>query len=108
MIIYALKTCDTCRKAIKAVTESGLDFKLVDIRSDGIARDDLAKFYTALGDALINRSSTTWRGLTPEEQGSDPVSLLVDHPTLMKRPLIDIDGTYYLGWKADVQAAVLG
>jgi arsenate reductase-like glutaredoxin family protein len=34
--------------------------------------------------------------------------LLSQNPTVMKRPVIDQDGALYLGWKADVQAALKG
>lgn len=104
MKIYGLKTCDTCRKAIKALPEA----EFVDVRADGLpdaVRDAaLAQF----GDALINTRSTTWRGLDEAERAGTPEALLAAHPTLMKRPLIVADDEMYLGWTKDVQAAVLG
>ncbi len=38
MLIYGLKNCDTCRKAIKALP----DAQLVDVRKDGVPADVLA------------------------------------------------------------------
>jgi arsenate reductase-like glutaredoxin family protein len=46
--------------------------------------------------------------LSEAERARDPLALLADHPTLMKRPLIDDGGTLYLGWGKDIQAALLG
>ena len=57
----------------------------------------------------MNRSSTTWRGLSEDQRARDPLALLAEHPALMKRPLIVADdGTLHLGWDKDVQAALLG
>ncbi|WP_417239591.1 arsenate reductase family protein [Celeribacter halophilus] len=102
-VIYGIKTCDTCRKAAKA-----LAVDLHDIRANPISREQLERFYQNFGDALVNTRSTTWRGLSEAERGRDPLDLLTDHPTLMKRPVIEKDGMLYLGWGKDVQAAVLG
>jgi arsenate reductase-like glutaredoxin family protein len=108
MRIYCLKTCDTCKKAISALRAAGHDPELTDVRADGLSEAQLRKFMGVFGEALVNRSSATWRGLSEAERGRDPVALLADHPTLMKRPVIEADGRFYLGWKADVQAALLG
>lgn len=58
------------------------------------------------GDALVNTRSTTWRGLSEQERARAPDALLAEHPPLMKRPLIDADGTLYLGWTKDTQSAL--
>lgn len=105
MTLYGLKTCDTCRKAIKALP--GVAF--VDVRGAGVPADLLARAHATFGDRLVNRSSTTWRGLSEDQRAGDPLALLAEHPALMKRPLIVADdGALYLGWDKDVQAALLG
>ena len=108
MKVYALKTCDTCRRAIAEIKAAGHTPKVTDVRADGISAADRARFLGAFGDALINRSSATWRGLSEEERARDAADLLADHPTLMKRPVIEAGGKLYLGWKPDVKQAVLG
>ncbi len=108
MRFYGLKSCDTCRKAQKALVAAGHAPEVVDVRTDGVPASELARFHQAFGDALINTRSTTWRGLSDEERSAPPLSLLQAHPTLMKRPVIDRDGTLYLGWDKSVQAALIG
>lgn len=104
MTLYGLKTCDTCRKALKAL--NGVDF--VDVRADGVPADVLALAHATFGDRLVNKASTTWRGLSEDARARGPLELLRAHPSLMKRPLIvAADGTMYLGWGKDVQAALL-
>ncbi|MEO0772484.1 MAG: ArsC/Spx/MgsR family protein [Pseudomonadota bacterium] len=104
MTLYGLKTCDTCRKALKALGNP--DF--VDVRADGVPDDVLTRALEVFGADLLNTRSTTWRGLSEDERVRAPLDLLQAHPTLMKRPLIAQDGQMYLGWKKDVQDQLLG
>ena len=107
MILYGLKTCDTCRKARQAAEKAGKNVTFVDVRDVPLARVHLQRFYDAFGDALVNKKSTTWRGLSEVERAEDPIMLLESHPTLMKRPVID-GAELTLGWGADVQKLHLG
>ncbi|WP_425098799.1 ArsC/Spx/MgsR family protein [Tropicibacter sp. S64] len=102
MILYGLKTCDTCRKARKAL--NGVQF--MDVREDGVPSEVLRVALDRFGDKLLNTRSTTWRDLPEAERGRAPLDLLAIHPTLMKRPLIVSGETMILGWdKAAQQAA---
>lgn len=102
MEIYGLKTCDTCRKAVKALPQA----RFVDVRADGVPSDVIGAALAIFGDKLVNTRSTTWRGLSDAERQDAPEALLAAHPTLMKRPLIDDGGTLYLGWTKDVQTCL--
>ena len=108
MRFFGLKSCDTCRKALKALAAAGHSPQVIDVRADGVSDADRAAIIAQFGDAAINRASTTWRGLTDAEKDADPADLLAAHPTLMKRPVIEVDGAWTIGWKADVQAKYLG
>ncbi len=103
MQLYGLKTCDTCRKALKSL--EGAAF--VDVRADGVSDALLETALDRFGEALVNTRSTTWRGLSEAERASDPLTLLKTYPTLMKRPLIvDADGQMHLGWSAATRTAL--
>ncbi|MDO6480372.1 ArsC/Spx/MgsR family protein [Shimia thalassica] len=102
MRLYGLKNCDTCRKALKTLN----DVEFVDVRADGVPVEVLEKAFAAFGSALVNTRSTTWRGLTEEERAKPALDLLAEHPTLMKRPLIERDGEFFLGWTTDVQSTL--
>lgn len=104
MEIYGLKTCDTCRKAAKALPEA----QLVDIRNDPLPETLRAKALDRFGAALVNRRSTTWRGLSEEQRARPAETLLALHPALMKRPLIVAGDAMYLGWDGETRAALLG
>ena len=103
MKLYGLKNCDSCRKAIRQISATGQEITLIDVRADGVSPDDLARFHTEFGDALVNTRSTTWRGLSETERTEPPLELLAKHPSLMKRPVIDTGTSLTLGWSKDVQ-----
>lgn len=107
MKIWALKNCDTCRKAVKILSTIDSNLKVTDVRADGVAPLDLKRFFEEFGLGLVNQRSTTWRGLSLLEREDDPLELLAAHPTLMKRPVIEADGKLYLGWGKEVQGAFL-
>ncbi|MBJ3762739.1 arsenate reductase [Maribius pontilimi] len=106
MTLYGLKTCDTCRKALKSLRDAGHDVVFHDVRADGLPRETLERFHADLGEELMNKRSSTWRQLGDSAHGQDVISLISQYPAVMKRPVID-DGTrLYLGWTKDVQAAL--
>lgn len=107
MKFYSLKSCDTCRKALKSLAAAGIAPDVIDLRAEGIAPADLASIIATFGDSAINRTSTTWRALPDDQRGLDPAALIAAHPTLLKRPAIQTDQGWTLGWKPDVQARYL-
>jgi len=109
MKIYHLKTCDTCRKAIKALKAAGHDPVLHDVRADGLDMQTVETLEAALGyEVLVNKKSTTWRGLSDDAKLSlsreTAIPLLVENPTLLKRPVIEHNGSLTIGWTKTVQA----
>jgi arsenate reductase-like glutaredoxin family protein len=106
MELLGLKACDTCRKAAKALEAAGKAVDFRDVRDDPLPQADLAALHEVFGEALVNRRSTTWRGLSEDERAGDPVDLLQAHPTLMKRPVIRDGNVVYLGWTKETKAAL--
>lgn len=102
MRLYGLKTCDTCRKALKSLP----DAEFVDVRAQGVPENVMLRAYETFGKALLNTRSTTWRGLDDEARNLPVLDLLAEHPALMKRPLIDTDGQMYLGWTPETRAGL--
>jgi len=103
MDIYGLGTCDTCRAARKALGEVA---RFRDVRAVPLSAEEIAEFLAAFGPDLVNRRSTTWRGLSETERREAPQALLARHPALMKRPVIRAGDELYLGWGPEVQTAL--
>ena len=102
MKIYHLKTCDTCRKALKTLEGQGVE--RVEIREDGVPEAVLARWLEMLGpDVLVNKRSTTWRTLSESERAAAPLALLLQHPTLLKRPVIETGNEVLVGWSAQTR-----
>jgi arsenate reductase len=104
MRFFGLKSCDTCRKALKTLADRNVD--VIDVRADGVLATDRAAMIAAFGDAAINTRSTTWRNLSDDERALGTAALLAAHPTLMKRPVIEIDGAWVQGWTPATKAAL--
>jgi len=108
--VYHLKSCDTCRKAIKELKEHHSDLNLMDVRADGVAEETLHTWVKQIGyEPLLNTRSTTWRALdeaVKEDMDSEKaLALISKHPTLIKRPVITDGDTITVGWKADAKEA---
>ena len=102
LTLWGLKTCDTTRKALKALPGATLR----DIRDEPLTADEIAALLAAHGEAAVNRASTTWRGLSDEDRARPTAELLAAHPTLMKRPVIR-GAVLTIGWDKAAQAAQL-
>ena len=82
LVILGLKTCDTCRKAVKALP----DAHFRDIRAEPLTSEERATLLARFGDALINRASATWRGLSDDEKSQDIGELLARIPHAHEAP----------------------
>ncbi len=98
MILYGLSTCDTCKKAQKALVAAGHDVTFRDVRSQPLTDAELAEFITEFGSRIINTQSTTYRGLSDWMKASEADHQLREYPALMKRPVIRHLGILTLGW----------
>src|SRR5690606_30641155 len=63
--LYGLKNCDTCKKATKWLDRFGVPYTFVDYRDNKPSPETLVEWAGKAGgfDALVNKSSTTWRQL---------------------------------------------
>ena len=105
--VFALKFCDTCRKALVQLRTAGHVPQVIDIRAEPISDADLDTILNQFGDAAINRASTTWRHLTDADRQRTPADLVRAFPTLLKRPVIDHQGRWTQGWGPAVQKVLL-
>lgn len=104
--IYHLASCDTCRKALKVLRPFSPDE--IEIRRDGIPADKLEQMLAAIGaETLVNRRSTTWRGLDEETRELPAIELLQTHPTLMKRPVFEHNDEFTVGWSNEIAEKLL-
>lgn len=103
--LYGIKNCDTVRAARRWLDTHNIDYVFSDVREQALSPQQLQSWLQELGLALVNKRSTTWKQLGPGERDnldlSSAVDLLSQHPTLMKRPVLDTGQERHLGFKAE-------
>jgi len=93
--IYQKPTCTTCRQVYAALKESGVDFDAVDYYVDPIPRDKLLellhKMRIAPRELLRTREGIYKTLKLGERELSDAeiVDLMVAHPDLIQRPIVE-------------------
>jgi len=103
LTVYGIKQCDTCRKALAWLEQNGIVHRFHDFRSDGLEAGLLRGWLdSAFSDRLVNRRSTTWRQLSEEQraaQGDALLALLLEYPTLIKRPVFVRERSVAVGFQ---------
>ncbi|WP_373007753.1 ArsC/Spx/MgsR family protein [Hyphomonas sp.] len=93
-----------------ALTGSGREVAFVDIRAEADLPARVPAWLKAVGaEELVNRRSKTWRGLTTAQQATalgDGAVLLIENPTLIKRPVIDTGADIIVGWDKGTEQAL--
>lgn len=104
LTLYVIKNCDTCRRARKALDDRGLPYQVHDLREDGLSAPLLEHILHRVPVMeVLNRRSTTWRALDDEEKADIDANkareLMLAHPTLLKRPLLDTGDEILVGYR---------
>ncbi|MEM1175536.1 MAG: Spx/MgsR family RNA polymerase-binding regulatory protein [Pseudomonadota bacterium] len=103
LVVYGIKSCDTCRRALKFLKERGMDHEFHDVRADGLNIQMLERWADEVEwEKLLNRKSLTWRKIPETDKGglnrNKALALILDNPTLMKRPIFETEGFFALGF----------
>ena len=106
MILYGLSTCDTTKKALKALQRAGKDVVFRDVRAQPLTSAEIDAIITEFGDRAVNKQSTTYRGFSDFLRESDADAQIAAQPTVMKRPILQDGATWYLGWDEAIEAKV--
>ena len=102
--LYGIKNCDAVKKARDWLAQHNIDYKFHDFRVDGLDKTQVKNWIEHIGlDSLVNKRSTTWKELDTHikehfnEQNA--IDVILQNPTLIKRPLLDIGTAQYVGFK---------
>lgn len=109
--LYGIKSCDTVRKARRWLDQHDIDYQYHDLREDGLSEASAGAWLTALGQQeLLNRRSTTWKTLPAElRDGMDDdraLAAVLEHPTLVKRPVLDTGSEIHVGFSPERYGAL--
>jgi len=106
LTMFGLSHCSTCQKAQAALEEHGWTVAFRDVQKEPLSADERQALVDDFGDKIINRASLTWRGMSEEERAADPVQMMGDKPSVMKRPAIRAGDQRVIGWTANVKRAL--
>lgn len=104
MIVYGIPNCDTTQKAIAWLKKRKINFVFHNYREAGITAARLNEWSKQAGwEKIFNKKSTTWRGLTPEQQAAvtsqkAAVQVMLNHHSIIKRPVIEYNNKIITGY----------
>jgi len=102
LTVYGIRQCDTCRKALAWLERHGIEHRFHDFRGDGLDAGLLRAWLDSpFADRLVNRRSATWRQLSEAQRqarGDALLALLLQYPTLIKRPVFARDRIVAVGF----------
>ena len=113
MILYGIKNCDTVKKSRRWLEANGVDFQFHDFRADGLDQATIESWLENVSwEVLLNKRGTTWRKLEdPRKEQLDQataVALMLENPTLIKRPVLSDDTGCIVGFKETDYATRFG
>lgn len=109
--IYGIKNCDTMKKARAALDSAGIAYAFHDYKAAGITQEKLEAWIGQVGwEKLVNKAGTTFRKL-PDAERADldegkAIALMIAHPSLIKRPVLEAGGRLLVGFDPAAYAAL--
>jgi len=111
--LYGIRNCDTMKKAWTWLDQHGVAYGFHDYRKAGIDRPRLEGWAERVcWERLLNRAGTTFRKLPEaERQGLDQdkaVALMMAQPSMIKRPVLELEGRLLVGFRPEEYQAAFG
>jgi len=95
IVVYQKPTCTTCRQVYNALKESGVDFDAVDYYTDPIPKTKLKELLRKMGmnaSDLLRTKEPIYKTLKLADRDlkdDELVDLMVKHPDLIQRPIVE-------------------
>jgi arsenate reductase len=105
--LYGIPNCDTVKKARTWLADHDHAFDFHDFKKQGLDRATVAAWLEQLDwEVLVNRKGTTWRKLEEARRAAvtdkaSALALMLEQPSVVKRPVLDRDGSYSVGFSSD-------
>jgi len=97
-VVYGIPNCDTVKKARSWLEARGVPFEFHDFKKAGLSPSLVKGWLADVSlDVLVNRRGTTWRALPDEAKAAaetmdGAIALMVEKPSVVKRPVVVVDG----------------
>ena len=105
--IYGIKNCDTMKKARAWLADHSIEAEFHDYKASGIDRAHLERWCSEAGwETVLNRAGTTFRKLDEADRqdldAGKAIALMLAQPSMIKRPVLEVDGRLLVGFKPDL------
>ena len=102
--LYGIPNCDTVKKARVWLDSRGIAYSFHDYKKARADAGKLAKWCDAKGwEAILNRAGTTFKKLSDADKAdltqAKAITLMLDQPSMIKRPVVEHDGRLLVGFK---------
>ena len=102
--LNGIPNCDTVKKARKWLEAQGIEHSFRDFKKDAPSADEIGGWADAAGwEVLLNKRGTTFRKLDEGDKADlsqeKAIALMVQHPSLIKRPVLEHEGGLLVGFK---------
>jgi arsenate reductase (glutaredoxin) len=107
IVIYQKPTCTTCRQVYSALKDGGVDFEAVDYYTDPIPKTKLKELIRKMGIGaadLLRTKEPIYKTLKLGQRDlkdDEIVDLMVTHPDLIQRPIVEKGSRAILARPAD-------
>lgn len=111
--VYEKPTCTKCRELNKFLVEQGVDFAKVNYYIDPLSEDQLRELLKKMGlkpRELLRTSEPVYRDLNlgkGELSDDEIIALMVKHPDLIQRPIVERGNRAVLGRPTENVKALL-
>lgn len=104
--MYGIRNCDTIKKARAWLEARQVPYEFHDYKASGIDAGTLETWCGLFGwESVCNRAGTTFRKLPDERKQHldqrSAVRLMQEQPSLIKRPMLEVDGQWYVGFSPE-------
>ncbi len=105
--IYGIPNCDTVKKTLTWFKENNIEVVFHDFKKEGVSAIKLKEWLNVTPlEKLLNKKSTAFKNLSDEdkkrtETKDAAIKLMQANTNLIKRPVIEIDGTILNGFTED-------
>ena len=113
LVLYGIKNCETVKKARAWLEAKDIDYTFHDYKTAGVDRGLLEAWTKEAGwESILNRSGMTFRKLDAKEtadlDAKKAVSLMLAHPSAIKRPIVTGRKKLLVGFKPELYAREFG
>ena len=105
--VYGIPNCDTVKKALAWLKENDIEFEFHNFKKEGITSAKIKEWLkTTSLEKMLNKKSTAFKNLSEEDKKSTSIKdaaikLMEGNTNLIKRPVMEINGTILNGFIAD-------